>query len=84
MLDPQPVVVATIGCFDLLLARFFLRFVESLQGHLHALVADGMETDLESGAHTLLRHLVQLGLLVLRETGIARIVGIRFEKGGGF
>ena len=84
MLDPQSVFITAIGCLNFLLAGFFLRFVESLQRRLDSLVADGMETDLKSGAHTLLRHLVQLRLLVLRQTGIVGIVGIRLEKGGGF
>ena len=56
---------------------------EGVQRHLHTLVADGVEADLESGVHALFRHLGEHVLFILWQAGIVGIVGVGFEQRGG-
>src|SRR5689334_17629132 len=67
---------------EIFLARLLLCEGKSVQGHACATVADGMESQLKSGARTLRRLLVQRLLLVAWNAGIFRIVVVRREHGG--
>ena len=82
MFDSQAVVVATIGGFYMGIVRSFLGFSKGVERHLHALVADGMEADLEAREHALFGHVIQLGGFVSRQAGVLRIVGIRLQHRG--
>ena len=69
-----------IGHSRLVLAKIAFRFRKSLQGHLDATVADGMEPHLEPGSGPVIYQRVELRLRVLREPGILRIVAVGFQQ----
>jgi hypothetical protein len=53
---------------------------KGIQGHLHRLVSDGVESHLKSRVHALFGHLGQLGMFILRQARIAGIVGVRIDQ----
>src|SRR5438309_7136753 len=65
MFDPPAMIFASrIGHSRLVLAKIAFRFRKSLQGHLDATVADGMEPHLEPGSGPVIYQRVELRLRV--------------------
>ena len=63
-----------------ILAGVALGLGEGVERHLCRAIADGMKTQLKSGGRALHRHAVQRRLLILRQAGVAGIVGIRRQQ----
>src|ERR1700688_1602827 len=80
--DTKAIISAAIGRFYFRFFRCLLRFCESIERHLRASVANGMETDLISSEHALFGHRIQLRRFILRKTAVLRILAVRFEQCG--
>ena len=79
MLDAQAVIVPAIGGFYFLFFGGFLGSREGIQRHLHALVANGVKTDLEARKNAFGGHGVEVFHFILRQAGILGIVGVGLE-----
>src|SRR5215469_17682440 len=47
---------------------------KSIEGHLCGAVSNGVKSELKPGRHPLGRHAIQFGLLILRQSRVARII----------
>ena len=65
-----------------ILFRAALRLSKSVERHLRGAISNGMKTDLEAGQGALDGHAIQFALLILRQAGVAGIVGIRRQQRG--
>ena len=65
-----------------ILLRAALSLGESVERHLRGAVSDSVKADLEAGQRARNGHAIQFALLILREAGVARIVGIRRQQRG--
>src|ERR1019366_4635709 len=59
-----------------------LSLSESVERHLHGAVSNSVKADLEAGQRALDGHTIQFALLVLRQAGVAGIVGIGCQQRG--
>src|SRR5262245_61831301 len=82
MLDAETEVFSSVWSLNMIRARVLFGSFESIEGHLHAFVPNGVKPELKPGIGTLFCHLVQFRHTVLWQPGVRSIVGIRLQKRG--